>query len=104
MLPLAVYVAQMVVHCMWPHVFFQMKHLAGVSCVGAPPRVRRVVQAAVCAGVHCGLLALTAYSFYRVNHMAGQLVAPAFAWSAFSTYVCVKLYQLNKPPPSKKNT
>jgi tryptophan-rich sensory protein len=61
-------------------------------------------QAAVWAGVHCGLSALTASLFYGVNYMAGQLAAPMVVWSAFGTYVCVKLYLLNKPPPSKKSS
>ncbi len=62
-----------------------------------------LLQAAVLAGAQCGLLALTTNLFYGVNRTAGQLAVPAFVWSAFGMYVCVKLYQLNKPPPSKKN-
>jgi tryptophan-rich sensory protein len=104
MLPLAMYAIQVAVHNVWPYVFFQKKHLAAVSCVRAPPHVHRAIQAAVWSSIHSGLSALTVNMFYRVNHMAGQLAVPALAWSAFCTYVCVKLYQLNKPPSSKKSS
>lgn len=77
---LKLFFAQLALNALWSWLFFAW-HLGALAVIDVLLLVT--------------LIAVMLVWFWRINHVAGYLIAPYFLWVCFATALCVKVWQLN---------
>ena len=77
---LTMFVIQLALNYAWTYVFFG-RHDLRAACVD-------VVVLLAC-------IAFVTSSFWRIDRLAGGLLVPYMAWTAYATYLTIALYRLN---------
>lgn len=78
--PLAMYVAQLVLNAIWTWLFFAW-HLGGGAFIDIV--------------ILLALVSLTAWTFWRIQPVAGALFLPYIAWVGFATVLTWSVWRLN---------
>ena len=77
---LTMFVIQLALNYAWTYVFFG-RHDLRAACVD-------VVVLLAC-------IAFVTSSFWRIDRLAGGLLVPYMAWTAYAAYLTIALYRLN---------
>lgn len=79
-IPLILYIVQLLVNLTWTQVFFGF-HLLGAATI-------HILILLV-------LIIFTGIAFYRVDRLAGILIAPYAAWVSFASVLCFTIWRMN---------
>jgi translocator protein len=79
-IPLIIYLIHLLLNLTWTPVFFSY-HLLGAATIHIFVLLASVI--------------ITGISFYRVDQVAGILIAPYAAWVSFASVLCFTIWRLN---------